>query len=102
MGRVSMKKFVLALSVVLTIGFAAAVVAEAGLLNKPGSAPSHGLPYGAYRVSPLTTVVDPPPPPPDRGGVDIGGGNTPILLRGGTIDNTNTGTNPDLPKTETK
>lgn len=95
-----MKKSLLALSIVLTIGFAAAAVAEAGFSNKAGNAPSRGLPYGSYRVSPLVTVRD--PPPPSGGGVDVGGGSTPILLRGGEADNTNTGTNPDLPKKETK
>ena len=96
-----MRKSLLALSIVLAIGFAAAVFAEAGLLNSTGNAPSRGLPYGSYRVSPLQTIVQPPPPPPS-GGVDLGGGNTPRLLRGGEVDNTNTSTNPVEPQKETR
>jgi len=96
-----MKKFVLALSIVLVVGFAAAVAAEAGLSNGSGTSPSRGLPYGSYRVSPLVTVRDPPPPRPS-GGVDIGGGNTPRLLRGGEVDNTDGGGKPVEPQKENK
>jgi hypothetical protein len=99
-----MRKLLWALSIVLVIGFAAAVVAEAGLLDGSGTSPSRGLPYGAYRVSPLVPKYSPPPPPPppSSGGVNIGGGSTPRLLRGGEVDNTDGGAKPAEPQVEKK
>lgn len=98
-----MKKLLLALSIVLILGFAAAVVAEAGLLNNTGDAPSRGLPYGSYRVSPLVQKVTPPPPPPPPPPTQAWPpGNTPRLLRGGEVDNTDGGGKPAEPQKEKK
>ena len=97
-----MKKSLLALSIVLTIGFAAAGIAEAGLLTDTGNAPAHGLPYGSYRVSPLVNKVVPPPPPPPPPTQAWPPGNTPRLLRGGEVDNTDAGGTPVEPQTEKK
>lgn len=95
-----MKKYLLAVSIVLTIGFAAVVLAEAGLVDGSGTSPSRGLPYGSYRVSPLVPGVTPPPPPPPPPSWPPG--DTPRLLRGGEADNTDTSTNPVEPRKENK
>jgi hypothetical protein len=97
-----MKKWLSALSVLLVIGFATVVIAEAGLMGDSGN--NQRLPYGWYRVAPLVNQVKPPPPPPPppSGGVDIGGGTTPRLLRGGETDNTDAGAKPADVKKETE
>ena len=97
-----MRKFLLALSIVLTIGFVAAVAAEAGLEDRSGTSPSKGLPYGSYRVSPLVTVKPPPPPPPPPPTQVWPPGNTPRLLRGGEVDNTDGSGKPAEPQKENK